>query len=197
MDDIGLLEAWSRWASGPLRDSLLWGLEIWWWGRIGILLSATGIVGLIVDIVGPDKLREIGRNLKDKAHIREQAETVRKMVLVTAKSVAFVLALCLFLGFGIKGLVNLRAHVESSLLQDVIWFIIALLLLICVYFLIPAMKPILMGMLLMLVMLARETALHSLAGAAWIMEHRHLRRALHVFILLALVIGLHFDLLAT
>ena len=96
MDHIGLLEAWSRWASGPneLRDARLWGLEIWWWGRIGILLSASGISGLVVDIIGPKKLREFGRKLKSKLPLHERAKSVGRSLPKAAAAVGGFLLFC-------------------------------------------------------------------------------------------------------
>ena len=59
------LEAWSRWFEGDptLRESVLWGLKILWWGRIGKLAAFLAGLVIILDIVeaiiGPERLRRV------------------------------------------------------------------------------------------------------------------------------------------
>lgn len=64
MRSVGLLEAWHTWSAGqPTGDLLLWKLPILWWGRIGKLAQFAGALTVILDLVGPERLRAWGRSL--------------------------------------------------------------------------------------------------------------------------------------
>jgi hypothetical protein len=60
MESIGWFDAWSRWASGDpdLKDKLLWGMQILWWGRVGKFAAFVGGLTLILDIIGPERIRQ-------------------------------------------------------------------------------------------------------------------------------------------
>ncbi|MGC7099414.1 hypothetical protein ACPZ19_32470 [Amycolatopsis lurida] len=61
MTAVDLVEAWRQWnAENPaLKDMSLWGTRILWWGRIGkIAMFASGLV-LLVDIIGPERMRRV------------------------------------------------------------------------------------------------------------------------------------------
>lgn len=67
MSSVGYLEAWARWFDGDatLRDAELWGLPMLWWGRIGKFAAFLAGMTLIMDIVGPERLRQFsGRYLE-------------------------------------------------------------------------------------------------------------------------------------
>ncbi|MFI9812672.1 hypothetical protein [Saccharothrix variisporea] len=60
MSSVGYFEAWRLWFDGSstLRDAELWGLPVLWWGRIGKLAAFLAGLTLIMDIVGPERLRQ-------------------------------------------------------------------------------------------------------------------------------------------
>jgi hypothetical protein len=62
--EVDIWEAWSRWLAGELLgDAKLWGVPIQWWGRIGKLAQfAAGLV-VVLDLIGPERLRAWGRQL--------------------------------------------------------------------------------------------------------------------------------------
>ena len=68
MIEVGLLEAWRLWFSGNLTsDSLLWGvMKILWWGRIGKVIVLAAALTIVVDIIGPERLRSFGESLHTK-----------------------------------------------------------------------------------------------------------------------------------
>lgn len=48
---------WSLFFQGAdLRDTSLWGLQVLWWGRIGMLVSFFSGLVIVLDIIGPDAL---------------------------------------------------------------------------------------------------------------------------------------------
>ena len=65
MNDVGLLEAWKLWFSGDLpANTILWGINILWWERIGKLMQLLGAATIIADIIGPEKIRRFGTSLQ-------------------------------------------------------------------------------------------------------------------------------------
>jgi hypothetical protein len=68
IEEVGLLEAWRLWFSGNLMsDSLLWGvMKILWWGRIGKVIVLAAALTIVVDIIGPERLRSFGESLHTK-----------------------------------------------------------------------------------------------------------------------------------
>lgn len=65
MDEVGLIEAWRRWAQGDLdvKAVQLWGMSILWWGRIGKLTALAAALTIIAEIVGPKRLRAFGDSM--------------------------------------------------------------------------------------------------------------------------------------
>ena len=67
MNDITLIEAWRIWFSGDLADDiLLWGISILWWERIGKLMQVVGAVTILAEIIGPQRIRELGTSLQSQ-----------------------------------------------------------------------------------------------------------------------------------
>lgn len=61
---MNLIEAWTLWCSGDLSpDVLLWGLSIFWWGRLGKMMQFVGGATIVADIIGPEKIRGFGSSL--------------------------------------------------------------------------------------------------------------------------------------
>jgi hypothetical protein len=66
-DEVGqtvtYFEAWARWANGDpsLKDAVLWGMRILWWGRIGKGLAFLSGLVLIVDIIGPERIHDFSK----------------------------------------------------------------------------------------------------------------------------------------
>jgi hypothetical protein len=55
---------WQLWWNHQLNpDCQLGLLSITWWGRIGKLLGAAGFMAVIIEIIGPDKLKVWGERL--------------------------------------------------------------------------------------------------------------------------------------
>ena len=65
VNDVGLIEAWKLWFSGDLpTNTILWGINILWWERIGKLMQLLGAATIIADIIGPEKIRRFGTSLQ-------------------------------------------------------------------------------------------------------------------------------------
>jgi len=60
---ISYFEAWGDWFAGQQVDPQyqLWFLNILWWGRLGKIAAFLGGLTVILDLVGPERLRRWGR----------------------------------------------------------------------------------------------------------------------------------------
>lgn len=64
MNEISYFEAWRHWFNGDNVSSYyLWTFQILWWGRIGKLVSFISAFAVIADILGAERLREFGKSL--------------------------------------------------------------------------------------------------------------------------------------
>lgn len=85
MNKVSLMEAWKLWLSGnQVHDSLLWGVNILWWGRIGKLVQFAAALTIIAEIIGPERLRSFGNSMhatftlkKAARHIRDSMDWVK------------------------------------------------------------------------------------------------------------------------
>ncbi len=64
--EVGYVEAWQLWLSGQEVDAqaALGPLTILWWGRLGKVLAFVGGLTVILDLVGSQRLRRLGRERK-------------------------------------------------------------------------------------------------------------------------------------
>lgn len=53
------------WAQGKaLTGMSLWGIPVIWWGRAGKVSAFLGGLTVVLDVIGPDRIREFGMRLK-------------------------------------------------------------------------------------------------------------------------------------
>ncbi len=65
MESVSLFDAWRLWLEGnQLTDLRLGWWSILWWGRAGKILMAGAIVTLLLEIIGPETLRQLGESLR-------------------------------------------------------------------------------------------------------------------------------------
>jgi hypothetical protein len=65
--DVSLISAWRAWWEGsPMPDLTVWGLRLLWWGRLGKMGEFLGGLTVLLDIIGSERLRAWGRNLRDR-----------------------------------------------------------------------------------------------------------------------------------
>ena len=66
-----LLHIWGEWLNGAVdQDDLLWGISVLWWGRIGKLMQFAAAWVLVIEIIGPERLRGWGSSLKEAVPLR-------------------------------------------------------------------------------------------------------------------------------
>lgn len=58
---IGYLEAWRLWFAGQQvpGDALLWFMSLRWWARAGKIATFLGGTTVVLDIIGPERLRKV------------------------------------------------------------------------------------------------------------------------------------------
>jgi hypothetical protein len=70
MRDVTYWQAWSLWLDGkPTTDLRMWGEPMLVWGRVGKVLQFLGALTVIVDIIGPDRLRRFGQDLRSETGV--------------------------------------------------------------------------------------------------------------------------------
>ena len=62
-----LFSLWSRWLHGEKVEDyqILWGLKVLWWARIGKGMELVAALSILVDILGPQRLRAFGLSLHE------------------------------------------------------------------------------------------------------------------------------------
>ena len=76
-----LQKAWGSWSSGELKqDYPLWGIKIFWWGRIGKFVAVIGASTIIVDIIGPERLRSLGESLHTRFNMTARGDLLRESI---------------------------------------------------------------------------------------------------------------------
>lgn len=64
MNEISIFEAWKLWLTDHLpSDVIIWGVNVFWWGRLGKMMQFVGAITIIADIIGPEKIRSFGASL--------------------------------------------------------------------------------------------------------------------------------------
>jgi hypothetical protein len=67
--DVGYFEAWSQWLDHEnLAAETLWGVEIFWWGRIGKILQLVGGLTVVAEWIGKERMKQASDLLR-KGHI--------------------------------------------------------------------------------------------------------------------------------
>lgn len=208
-----LATAWELWSTGKLPDShVLWGLEIFWWGRIGKVLQAFALVTVVVEIIGPVRLRNFGTRLhkamswkmikmlvSDAGHYRESwkrfmasedgtPEEDKELERQESLSSNTLHVILLALVIAVFGVVAWRAF-EWWLAILVATFAFGLYAWISAYVTTAVLILILSIGWLLDAILVKPTA--------YVLTRRHLDKLLKLVALLSAVLGLHFDFLAS
>ena len=209
--ETSYLEAWSYWASGEkIDDQLLWGMEILWWGRIGKVVGLISALAVVAEIIGPKRLREAGSSIRSQYNLRSS------WLIVTAalKSIWYFFR---FLFSSSEKSDDWHNLFLSTVIGKVVTAIIAVtFILIFGFFFIsegwwPAIKYSFLwsffGTILLTLLLAGLALLVSLPVAifdlviiqpfAWTLERNSIGLIVKLASVFFLLVGFHFDLLAS
>ncbi|MCD2193500.1 hypothetical protein LQ327_08905 [Actinomycetospora endophytica] len=98
MHNIGLWEALSLWWSGQKLDGMaIYGLSTVWIGRIAKVATYAAGLSVVLDIIGPERVREFGRRMSLRGE-EEVYESYGKRVVVPS-IIAFVAVIILLAVF--------------------------------------------------------------------------------------------------
>lgn len=61
---MDLINLWLQWADGStVSNQLLWGYSVLFWGRLGKILQFLGACAVIVEVIGPERIRSYASSL--------------------------------------------------------------------------------------------------------------------------------------
>ncbi|WP_344933035.1 hypothetical protein [Sphaerisporangium flaviroseum] len=125
MAELNLFEAWQLWMSGEsMIDHTLFELPMIWWGRAGKIVSFLAGMTVVLDVIGPERLREFSTRFRrinvDRARSMRIGRRIVVGLLVTVAAVAVTseivgdqdmeeIASVIALGVGIFGLIVVPA----------------------------------------------------------------------------------------
>jgi hypothetical protein len=170
MENLGLLEAWALWGQGKALNGMsLWGIPMIWWGRAGKIAAFLGGLTVVLDVIGPDRIREFGVRVKGARPERHLVRIERVLGMLGALAGLMGFLWAIVVGFNLfeppATLVNLlRAAGPVIFLLGVV-----------------VSTPIIRGALL---------------GFGVILENKRTERVIRWSGVMLLIGGFHFDLLA-
>jgi hypothetical protein len=187
--EVGLVEAWLIWMECRTENLTLYWQTMLFWGRFGKVIQFVGALLVAVEIIGPERLRRFAASLKGAG----LPARLRKQVLIEEE------------GDAAKGKGN-GDHDTASMI---------IIMIIATFFAFPAAGTFVGGdgwpfvvaafvfMLLFmllgvfLVWLAAWLLERSISALAWVLEHPRLDRLMKLLSVALVVVGFHFDLLAS
>ncbi|PSN17972.1 hypothetical protein C7271_14950 [filamentous cyanobacterium CCP5] len=215
MSDVSLIEAWSIWLSGDLPDStLLWGISILWWERIGKIMQVLGATTIIADIIGPEEIRKFGSSLQG----RLPTDTLIQYLKQCFNWYAFIFRQTVlkdYLGNASEvkpekghSRLNLLNYLVCLLLTGLIvhtaelyaanWGALLVEFAIIYGCLVVSIAPLFTVLAIIgLTTLGLATNSLIIKPIAWFLEHPSLDRFTKIISLLLLLVGFHFELLAS
>jgi len=212
--NIGLRHAWSLWASGDLdSNDQLWGLPMFWWGRIGRITEFVAALTIIAEIIGTQRLRAFGYRLREQSLGALSGKTFSdlfgwtnawlRFLLAPSDSAAERRALDAMSRYRITDTVMLT----TVILWGVAWLVFAGLsfadrnvlrgfLFVFIGLLAGFFAPLLVGILICLAALIGLVVEVFVRSAAWALDREALDTWIKVGSAFLLALGFHFDLLA-
>jgi hypothetical protein len=211
VNEVSIVEAWTHWLSGDLPPTAtFFGVSIFWWGRLGKIMQGIGAVTIVADIIGPEKIRSFGTSLH---------------TAITPANLIYFLKDCfewysiIFRHTLMKDYTDETTpkgkFVQLNLLNYIICFLLMVVVILLTklylvgwFFLIEAVI-IFGGLLVSLSPLVTVLAIMLLTvfglvinwifikPLAWILEHPAFDRWVKIASLLFLLVGFHFELLAS
>jgi hypothetical protein len=189
-ETVTWLQAWWHWwhptAGMALGDLILWGYRILWWGRLGKLMEFMAGMLVVVDVVGPTRLKAFGDSMHSWFDTRATFEKVRRLVAWRNDSVSNDLKVTGLFCFLI---IAIAASVISNN-GAFAYFAVGLFL-----YLFSAVFIALGGLLAFVSGWLLDSIL--IEPMAWILRHSDAERWVKALSAILILVGFHFDLLAS
>ncbi|HEY9699447.1 MAG TPA: hypothetical protein V6D10_19470 [Trichocoleus sp.] len=214
MNEINIVQAWTLWLSGHLSShATIWGVSIFWWGRLGKMMQFVGAITIIADIIGPEKIRRFGTSLQSAITPTSLIQFLKDCFdwytiifqrtlmkdyssePVVAKEKNHHLQLNI-LNYVICSLLTLLI-IALIKLQQVGWtlFLEAAIIFGCLLVSVSPLITVLTILTFTLTGIFINTAF--VKPLAWVLEHPSLDRSTKIVSFLFLLFGFHFELLAS
>jgi hypothetical protein len=208
-----LFAAWSLWLSGKLNDSfILWGIKLVWWGRIGKFLQAFAILTVIVELIGAERLTAFGNRLHGAFSLQKARHLISDANKYTGLWHRYMLAKS-----GSKEEKDLLAEQRLlasdninlflvvafiGILGYILWgwmtwwlYLLVMFLALGVYAWVAAYITLVIVLLLSFIGLLFDTLV--IEPIAWVISRPRLEGLIKVAALIAAIMGIHFDFLAS
>lgn len=216
--------AWSLWTEGLLGpDYVLWGVTVLWWSRIGKIISGISALTIILEIIGPERLRLFGKRLRTNINFRWAARKVIRLSRTVTKLFRYLGALIgsddqrldsslsdlvedspimtIFINVLLIGWVILSIRLVDTFLYDSFWLMKLFIMLF------TAAVLWLLSILILIALYALASLLFTLGALAvnafvlkpmvWVLERPDLSAKVRVISVALLIVGFHFDLLSS
>jgi hypothetical protein len=206
---LTILGAWELWFQSRLPDdTVLWGLTILSWGRLGKVAEFFGAALIVADIIGPEKLRSWGHELHQfaslsfarktlldawtfaRAFVGEGTRTVADCVDVLSRYKTGIIA-------AVSGYLLVALGLYEIWLENLPWWQYALAAFILI-FMMFAISPLLAIVAVFTIglfgLVIDKLIITPLARA---LTQPAPDRAIKILSFLLLIAGFHFDLLAS
>ncbi|WP_214317564.1 hypothetical protein [Nonomuraea sediminis] len=168
MADLSLIQAWQMWLDNvQVSQDTLYGWSILALGRMGKVVAFLSGLTVVLDIIGPERLRRFGARTADSDPV------ISRWLWVLAVGV-FVVSIPVF--NLIPTLIEWGVLSDSRRLHD-------LMVALAVFFVI--------------VMIVAGYSKVAIVGFAWVLARPMFERILRWLSVAGLIIGFHFDLLAS
>jgi hypothetical protein len=220
---VNIVDAWSQWLTGKqVAEFELLGLSILCWGRLGKLLQFIAALSILAEILGPDRIRKFGASLhatltvegtrgmirdairwrsRMLGHMRNGSdrETLRNLVAMPTDRFNYFVALILGIVIAV-GVNNVFGWTESQVILTVIvgWTALLVITVLAALILLATLSPfVTIALIATFSWAGMVFDMLILEPIAWVLDRDHLDRWVKLASLVVLLIGFHFDLLAS
>ena len=222
--DVSYFDAWHRWFSGEnVANYHLWMFQIVWWGRVGKLVSFISALTVIAELIGAERIRGFGESLHGRFTFGQAMQIVKagfrpmSLVLKSKYRILFgfkrkaddstvappyrVLMDEFFrtkIGFGSVVVVSLTTIVTAYIVFKLYGLPGAIAFFFVFSYAYSVILPFMVALLVTFLMTTFVCMdLLFIEPAAWLLERRSLDKLIKIGALTLLIIGFHFDLLAS
>ena len=193
MGEVSYIDVWRIWFAGKETSTyVLWGIELLWWGRVGKIVQLIAALTVIAEIIGPDKLRSFGESLHPKTTRTlsarfDRATTFYGRVADFPLGNWLLLLITMMLTAGMFQILNAMIGLPNSK-----WLLIP-------FFILSLVMGVTVGFLFILIVMSIGLIIDVciIRPIVKLLETTYLDKVIKVFSIIVLLVGFHFDLLAS
>jgi len=85
--EITFLDAWTMWLQGSdIQSRLLWGYEIYWWGRLGLIVVFVSALTTLAAVIGHERLEDARAEVRTRAGIKRNVMFALRPVIALLRT---------------------------------------------------------------------------------------------------------------